>query len=576
MARGSEVYNNSGKIGKCFYSNGVNTIKIKDIISDFYQYNEYSLSVWCYIESQNTSHSGSAIISGGDWNSQVINLAVSDWSSDHYTRLRISGTNWNKWYPYNFYLNTWYHIVVECNQNRTLAYVNGLLIGDTSDKFLPTAIQGNDICIGGATYYAGMQFFGKINDVRIYDHALSPFEVKQISQGLILHYPLNRNGWGQENLLPCGGQYTKNNPWSTTLNRTDGYAWVTNSAFQAIPSTTYTISVECDGTLSDRHAKGSIPISDKPFTFWLYICNTNTSKSWESGAYDSAINLTSANYNYKKIGNVHTWQYTLSSTQKYISLRTNLYSDGSTNITVNWWNMKIEKGDVFTSWCPNSTDKLATTLGLNDNIQYDTSGYNHNLKNFNKFSFSSDTPKYNVSTELAGTSYGTHQYLFLNDNYQKELTVSCWIKRTFSENVSRYISNSWVVLYLYSDFTPRISWKNSTGESDILNTWAPGGVIPINTWTHICFTIKDGIIKYYKNGTYISTSDRTRYGTLIHGSLSNGFGGESLTSKNWIGGLSDFRFYCTALSAEDVLALYKNSVYLDNEGNLYGAELREV
>ena len=166
MARGSEVYNNSGKIGKCFYSNGVNTIKIKDIISDFYQYNEYSLSVWCYIESQNTSHSGSAIISGGDWNSQVINLAVSDWSSDHYTRLRISGTNWNKWYPYNFYLNTWYHIVVECNQNRTLAYVNGLLIGDTSDKFLPTAIQGNDICIGGATYYAGMQFFGKINDYK--------------------------------------------------------------------------------------------------------------------------------------------------------------------------------------------------------------------------------------------------------------------------------------------------------------------------------------------------------------------------------------------------------------------------
>lgn len=39
-----------------------------------------------------------------------------------------------------------------------------------------------------------------LNDIRLYDHILSPFEVKQISQGLILHYPLNNNGFGQENL----------------------------------------------------------------------------------------------------------------------------------------------------------------------------------------------------------------------------------------------------------------------------------------------------------------------------------------------------------------------------------------
>ena len=36
MVRGSEIYDSMGKIGKCFYSNGVNTIKIKNIITDFY------------------------------------------------------------------------------------------------------------------------------------------------------------------------------------------------------------------------------------------------------------------------------------------------------------------------------------------------------------------------------------------------------------------------------------------------------------------------------------------------------------------------------------------------------------
>jgi len=189
--RGSVVYNDSGKLGKCFYANGVNTLKILNIIPDFYNYTAYSLCAWCYVEAQNTVHSGSAIISGGNWNQQVINMALSNWSTDHYTNLRISGTNWNVTYSYNFSLNTWYHIVVCCDGVKTYAYVNGSQIGNTAASFLPTSIEGNDICIGGATYYDGMQFFGKINDVRIYDHCLSATEVRELSKGLVAHYKLD-------------------------------------------------------------------------------------------------------------------------------------------------------------------------------------------------------------------------------------------------------------------------------------------------------------------------------------------------------------------------------------------------
>jgi hypothetical protein len=57
-----------GKIGQCFNANGVNTIQINNIIPDFYNYSGYSLCAWFYINAQNTSHSGSAIISAGNWN----------------------------------------------------------------------------------------------------------------------------------------------------------------------------------------------------------------------------------------------------------------------------------------------------------------------------------------------------------------------------------------------------------------------------------------------------------------------------------------------------------------------------
>ena len=39
--------------------------------------------------------------------------------------------------------------------------------------------------------------------------------------------------------------------------------------------------------------------------------------------------------------------------------------------------------------------------------------------------------------------------------------------------------------------------------------------------------------------------------------------------------MSDFRVYVTELSETDILSLYHNEAYIDNNGNVYGAMLRE-
>ena len=69
-----------------------------------------------------------------------------------------------------------------------------------------TNSANTEIRIGRIQSSTGNSYFtGYINDFRIYDHALSPMEVKQISQGLILHYPLNNIGIKEDIEYDCSG-----------------------------------------------------------------------------------------------------------------------------------------------------------------------------------------------------------------------------------------------------------------------------------------------------------------------------------------------------------------------------------
>ena len=84
-------------------------------------------------------------------------------------------------------LNTWYHLAIVYSATKVQLYVNGAFYGET------TSSKGYNFNITmevhlGSRYSGAYWFGGKVSDFRIYNEALTAYEIKRIAQGLLLHY----------------------------------------------------------------------------------------------------------------------------------------------------------------------------------------------------------------------------------------------------------------------------------------------------------------------------------------------------------------------------------------------------
>ena len=172
--------------------------------------------------------------------------------------------------------DTWVHLALVFNKDTKALelWLNGEL------KVTNTMLDFNDAKTdnlklnyratwGGSNPSYNIPFL--VNDVRVYDHALSPLEIKQISQGLILHYPLNRGGLGPTNLLKNGFGELGTSNWATPSNisTTDlppgqsdiKASFINNSTIEHIkiyPSHTYKLSFWIKATTTSGYTYPSL------------------------------------------------------------------------------------------------------------------------------------------------------------------------------------------------------------------------------------------------------------------------------------------------------------------------------
>jgi hypothetical protein len=481
------------------------------------------------------------------------NYAISDFSVNHSSTGEIQR-------------NIWHHcVLVVDSESGIWAYTDGTLIYSKI-----TGMNGGHLT---GQFWLGEtdKIQGVINDVRIYkDEILSPKVIKEISKGLVCHYTLS--GGGGENLILTSDRVTGGSQASgiTRSYESDGSLKVV-----AAPSNNNycTVFFEED---SNENVGNKLSVGD-PYTISVDI-------KVEEGTKLPTLFINNGNTYKQLLGDIKLNQWI----RAYYSSTWNEPGTSYGNITLHlgfssaigtyyFKNFKLEKSDHPTPWTPAPTDALYTKMGFDDGIEYDVSGYGNNGTKVGNIAHNVDTPRYWTSSVFANsTNYSQIRLPEINPTgFTNSWTICAWMKSAGSMGgmVWGGANGNRLNLYLAA------SILNNTGDGSNNPFMNNGSNLPstlINTggWHFVAVTGDGTSNDLYIDGEYAGTAKTykpltaTKY--IINGWIEN----NAYTNQM---NMSDFRIYATALSADNILALYNTPISLSSNGTLLTqGELTEV
>lgn len=550
-----------GKIGKCHKGLGLIYHFDEEILG-----NQWTLTTWVKVESWGTANNilFCKNISGTDHCQFYLSII-----NGRALNLGVNGGYSITTYSYTFETNKWYHISATYDGSNYVLYINGDVVkrGIVTNPLFTDCVnlgigqRSTDIA---GTHAAGGGNDRYYNDVRIYDTALSPREIKLISQGLALHYPMSSilgynvlKGYDIPELLyiaASGGvmKVTKLPSSAPQVNR--------SVILKCNSNTTYTLSINQNVTA--RIAS---------FTQYPVI---NSLSTYSSQGTSSTLPL--------------TLTITTGNDDKYLFIQ--LFVDAQAN---NGMTLESIIDDVTLLY---GSEEIYEKIGLNDNIEYDVSGYQRNGIR-NNITYSGDTPRYNGSYVFNGTS----SYVMTNDNSYAvqgatELTVNEW---AYADDWSTQAnSRLWSCtegggFNTENGGTGKLRFPvNTYTKADLSthgynNTGTDDGVVGFKVstlssgWHMFTVVYTTSSITTYVDGILHETRNITSYGVYFNTSniIPMTLGAEATSvapvSPYFNGKLSDFRLYYTALSADDILDLYNTPTSLSSNGTLLTNSISE-
>ena len=546
--------NNTGILGKCYACSSSSYITIQNPVTDKY---DFSFSFWMKVPT--------TLSSVGAWNTMFLFRVLNINNNSTETSVGISWTDYNNIKIYDeanhqniwmapgnqFNYDKWCHYTITHTGNDSSTtikvYTDGILRGTFNNSHRLVLRSGNILLGSGINPSYGPIYF---NDFRLYDHCLSAKEVKEISKGLLCHYKLDNNGFGNPNLITTmssGGRTTLNGKYG--LNADFSQNADTYGYFNVSPA------LELDSTYTLSFDVSNFPVGGA----WNF-------KLWNNANYDIGTITKDGHYTY-------TFVPSESKLPSGYNLTKFLFDDGGRTNPVGmvyFTNFKIEKGNKSTPWCPHTSDSLYISLGLDSTTESDCSGLSNNGTKIGGLSSSTNplSIRYESCYDFDGST-GSIQIPNLSTLVPSgEFTMNCWI----------YHDNTWSSKGYETIFGGpsgfELEAKNSSTNSPVLYaySWGKGSAVyELNKWNMITMTRNASEAKFYINGELKITGSA---GTIPSGNYFIGAWNTS-SQQNYKGGISDFRLYSTILSEEDIKELYNTSASIDKNGNMYAYEFKE-
>lgn len=510
--------------------------------------------------------------------------------------------------------NTWYHVCVTYDGTELKSYTNGNLIGTD---------VGNGGYLTGYVQIGSANYFGLMNDLRIYDEVISQKQIRSIYNLQIIHYPLNNiyevgitnkySGDAAEGALGCSDYITRtkladergyNYKLSYTGTGKDMWNALTiGSHFPFIAGRRYYYSckVRC-------HSKSNTQLflrAARCDNDWVtnMVDTLNADGEWHEYTVYQTVNA-----NFDRSGTTVTCN-------PWVEFYTNDMSTSGTSYTfdVDIKDIQVTEGQKY-PFIANEmvTSSVSDISGYSNNAsvgigaQYSVSNTSLNIlddsvsvddttlavKNASvtdtTLSLASNNASVGIGIGVQSPRYDACYYFsaksylkFPNPIYAKKtiygLTINMWVRldsgcggyATILSGLNDPPSNfPWLAVNTEGSGLWSYIWSNTPQYGKGM----PNQSLSLNTWYMITYVFNSGSVYWYLNGT--KKGDITKYTTLNYINadmeylaLGNSYSGTQWNT-NFCGWISDFRMFTTVLSADDVKALYQNSASITSTGQV--------